>query len=135
LLALRVIARRRPFGVYAIAALLLLDAVALVTAASNESMARVLEFHFQVDALGHLPVLSWVGAALLVAVTLGLIALQRWAWVGTMVLIGVGLAIGIWLYFAGTPQYPNMLLNVLVVFYLNQRSVQEAFETSPRGVH
>ena len=58
---------------------------------------------------------------------IGLFTLRRWAWVAGMVLVGVGLGFNILLYFRGNPQYLNMLLEVVLVFYLNQRDVQQAF--------
>jgi hypothetical protein len=127
--------RRRPFGVYAIAALLVLDAVAIALGASNPELSRTLGFHVRFGERVDWPLVEYVVAGLIVVVALGLLLLRRWAWVATMVLIGAGLATGIWLYFNGTERYVNMLLNVFVVFYLNQRAVQAAFETPHRGVH
>ena len=38
-------------------------------------------------------------------------------------------------YFAGTPEYFSTLLNVVMVFYLNQREVRELFDPqSPQEV-
>ena len=50
-----------------------------------------------------------------------------------MVLIGIGLVYNIWNYLEGTPLFANMLINVLAVFYLNERSVQAYFEQPPGG--
>jgi hypothetical protein len=45
-----------------------------------------------------------------------------------MILTGIGLAFTIWSYFQGTPNYLPMLIDVVIVFYLNQRDVQQYFE-------
>jgi hypothetical protein len=57
-----------------------------------------------------------------------------------MLLTGLALAHGIWLYThpdgdnERAPRYTHMVLNVAIVFYLNQRGVQEAFAPrSPRS--
>jgi uncharacterized membrane protein (DUF2068 family) len=70
-------------------------------------------------------------AILLVIVIIGLWRYQKWAWFTVMVLAGVSLIFGIWQYFHGGEPYLNLLINVLVVFYLNQRSVQAVFEDEP----
>jgi hypothetical protein len=38
------------------------------------------------------------------------------------------LAAGLWKYMHATPDYLDMLINVITVFYLNQGEVQAAFE-------
>jgi hypothetical protein len=58
----------------------------------------------------------------------GLWRLKRWAWVGTMIFVGLGLTVGIVQYLRDQPLYGTMLLNVFIVFYLNQRNVQDVFE-------
>ena len=63
---------------------------------------------------------------------IGLWMMLRWAWVATMLWTGVNLALGLWDYGQGDPNYVSMLINVLIVFYLNLREVQEAFN-KPRS--
>lgn len=72
-------------------------------------------------------------ALLLIIVALGIWLLRRWAWVATMILIGAGMAIGILRYARETPLYPTMVLNLLTVFYLNQREVQDLFTPRRAG--
>ena len=68
-----------------------------------------------------------LGVATVVA-AVGLLRLKRWAWILAMLIVGVGLAQDVWSYFAqGEATYPSMFLEVLIVFYLNQRDVQRAF--------
>jgi hypothetical protein len=45
-----------------------------------------------------------------------------------MVLISYAMAYDAVLFFRGTPHYFPMLLNVVMVFYLNQQDVQSLFE-------
>ena len=77
--------------------------------------------------------LELVAAALLagllvasVLVVFGLLARRQWAWVLAIVSSGVILAVDLGWWSAGEPRYASMLLNVIAVFYLNQRDVQLA---------
>jgi uncharacterized membrane protein (DUF2068 family) len=69
-----------------------------------------------------------VFAAAMIVIAVGLWRLRRWAWVGTMIVIGVSLASDILSYFHGNPYYGSMVLHVFTVFYLNDRDVQNLFE-------
>jgi hypothetical protein len=57
----------------------------------------------------------------------GLWRLERWAWMLLMIQVGLSILIDIWGYFHAQPTYLTMLLNVIVVFYLNQQDVQRVF--------
>lgn len=57
----------------------------------------------------------------------GLWRLQRWAWVAVMLWVGVSMTSALVAYVDGVPRYPVMALSVLIVFYLNQRDIQQAF--------
>ena len=71
-----------------------------------------------------------IGVALLAAgliVGLGVLRGRRWAWVGAILMSGLGLAfseIGAW--WDGHPQYLAMAINVVAVLYLNQREVRSS---------
>ena len=65
-------------------------------------------------------------------IIVGLWRLQRWAWFLIMVQLGIGLAIYIWAYFNGVALYIYMLLNIIIVFYLNQHEVQHVFGQKPK---
>ena len=67
-------------------------------------------------------------AALLLFVVWGLWRLKYWAWFSTMVLAGIALIFGIWQYWHGGTPYVDLLINVLIVFYLNQHDLRQLFE-------
>ena len=60
------------------------------------------------------------------ATIIGLLAGRAWAWVLAIILSGSILAIDLGWWFSGEPRYLSMLLNVVAVFYLNQRDVRLA---------
>jgi hypothetical protein len=45
-----------------------------------------------------------------------------------MIWTGTALAGALALYFHGQPNYPLMVEHIVIVFYLNQRDVQHAFD-------
>jgi hypothetical protein len=121
---------------------MLLDAIVLILNAQNVELSATLKIHLPAGGRLDMPVLDWFAAIVIVILVGGLVALQRWAWVGIMLIVGLGLAVGIWLYFdskvpgsGNEPRYANMLVNVIVVFYLNQRGVQAAFTGPRKRVH
>lgn len=126
--------RRRPFGVHAVIVLLVLNALAVGLDAGRRftMLARYADLPVLrlpgVDDEALNAVVRWVAAAAFVVVASGLWRLRRWAWVATMLLVGASLALGLVWYGHGEPRYLTMVLNVLMVFYLNQRDVQGAFE-------
>ncbi len=67
-----------------------------------------------------------------VVIIFGLWRLERWAWLLLMIQVGLSILIDIWGYFHGNPTYLTMLLNVIVVFYLNQQDVQRIFVSKGR---
>lgn len=120
-------ARRRPFGVYVIIALQLLIVMS--------NWVDVLRAQLDLSPL-MLPELAderltealTIGITVVVIlVAIGLWALKRWAWYATMLMQGAALLYGIWLYFTGGEPYLSLLLNAVVVFYLNQSDVQRCF--------
>lgn len=142
---------KRPFGIYAIIFLFLLfavvagfDIVRLRFGLPTALLIRIAEFIPESSSLTGLPRLFFRDANILVYINFAVILLTvvtaiglwfRWrgAWVLAMVLIGIGLVYNIWSYLEDTPIYANMLINVLAVFYLNERSVQAYFEQRPSG--
>ncbi len=65
-------------------------------------------------------------------IMIGLWRLRRWAWFLFMVQLGIGMAIYIWAYVNGVALYIYMLLNIIMVFYLNQHEVQHVFGQKPK---
>lgn len=123
--------RKRPFGVYAIVFLLVLRALALAL-----EIARVQQNLMSVTLPPIEPEVAQIattGVAVvaIAAICIGLFLLKRWAWIAAMILIGFNLLLAIAQYLAGEVTYGAMLLDVICVFYLNQRSVQAAFEGRP----
>jgi hypothetical protein len=114
----------RPFGVTVIALLQALNAAAV---ALEVSVVRNDRFGWEgsnISLLGTgniLGILGLVNAA-------GLWRLQRWAWVTTMLWVGLVLLVSLGAYFDGKPSYPVMALGVLQVLYLNQSRVQAVFQ-------
>jgi hypothetical protein len=118
--------RKRPFGVRMIAFLLAIEGLAALPAVdltvnigNGAGVAARLDIGLAVLGL----------AGLVVAV--GLWRLQYWAWVGAMLLVGVELVTVLAAYLDGHPRYLPMVLNVVCVFYLNQRTVQQVFRSHP----
>ena len=60
------------------------------------------------------------------ATIVGLFAWRSWAWVLAIILSGIILAIDLGWWWSGEPRYVSMALNVIAVFYLNQRDVRLA---------
>jgi hypothetical protein len=62
------------------------------------------------------------------AITLyGLWGMRRWAWYLVMASLGSTMVTELYRYFFDQPDYWSMLFAVVMVFYLNQREVQQAF--------
>ncbi|MCB9158599.1 MAG: DUF2127 domain-containing protein [Caldilineaceae bacterium] len=127
--------RRRPFGLKAIMTLLVLQIIAGLLAILFFVIAMNLPPDIPLDELDDL-VLSMpfyvaqqsVLAVLRLVCLFGLWRLKRWAWFLMMLLLTYSMAVDIVAFFRGNPIYIAMLLNVAMVFYLNQREVQELFE-------
>ena len=67
---------------------------------------------------------------------IGLWRRQRWAWFLTMLQLGAFMISDLYSYFTNSPPETyawSMLLNVFMVFYLNQRDVQAIFLTKTEG--
>lgn len=118
--------KKRPFGLFIITGLQLIEATLLILGLMGEkSIIQYLRILVQNPIF-----YSWFGwvlvAALLLAVV-GLLFLKRWGWILTMILTGMGLAYAIWSYVQGDPHYLPMVIYLVIVFYLNQRDVQAPF--------
>jgi uncharacterized membrane protein (DUF2068 family) len=122
--------RKRPFGVTVIIILQILSTLLLASDVVNKQILSIPTIIFN-ELFGRIESAS-IGVAVIaliyqLVVAIGLLRLKRWAWLLIMVQLGVGMAIDLWAYTNGTPNYPRMLINVFMVFYLNQRDVQQAF--------
>ena len=126
---------RRPFGVNAIVVLLLISAV-LEVAGGGAAFSLLLTGNMSIReyfpkaeplVLGQFALVVIEGLADLVA-AIGLLMMRRWAWVLVMLVVGYRMASNLWLHFSdGGGDEIEMVLDVIIVFYLNQRDVQRAF--------
>jgi len=127
-------APKRPFALVALAGLLLVKAVLMVLLMLGVALAIspgsgvILDADTDatVRAARPLAVLLPVLAVLLVLSAIGLLARRRSGWLLAMVLTGVFLAVDIYSFSVGTASYVWMILNIVTVFYLNQRDARAA---------
>lgn len=142
---------KRPFGIYAIILLMLfaaaaaaLDIVRLRIGFPTVLLSRVGEFLQQASSLSGIThrlvsderILIWINGVIIVMLLVSIVGLwfrERDAWIMAMILIGIGLVYNIWSYLEGDARYFNMLIHVVAVFYLNERSVQLVYERRTAG--
>ena len=129
--------RRRPLGVIILSGLQFLRAGFLVAQLAGLTLRPELSW---LRGAAQLPDPSdgtpaWflsrgVGIALIAASLLlgiGLFTGHRWAWVGCIVMSGLSLALALGAWWDNHPVYVAMAINVVAVFYLNQREVRAHF--------
>lgn len=128
---------KRPFGVSVIILMLVLNVVFLAIAlfASFEiSIGELALWMMRTDDPTVIRILFFMIIFVEAAIAIGLWRLQRFAWVLIMIQTGLGMASDLWGYFHGYPSYTSMLIDIIIVFYLNQNEVQRTFSgTSRRG--
>ena len=119
--------RKRPFGVTVIVILQILSILSLVIEywEGDRLFGRLMPELLRQDDVAL--AIALFAVLYQFVVTIGLILLQRWAWLLFMVQLGLAMAFDLWAYFNDTPYYVSMLISVVMVFYLNQRDVQQAF--------
>jgi hypothetical protein len=118
-------ARRRPFGLYVVAALRLLHAaqLALIGLGLGNFGIRTIPFA-EVTDNSVLRTFYLASALIIVIGIVGLLAMRRWGWVLTMLLVGFGLMYELVQVYRGRPDDLALLTLVIAAFYLNQRSVR-----------
>lgn len=125
---------RRPFGLYMILILMTLQGLIGVFATSMLGLGLLLlpgnawsEFDLQpfelIEPLGLL--------VIVIVVVIGLWRFRAWGWYGMMLLLAYWMATDAIGYFTGNPEFGSMIINVAMVFYLNQREVRDLFATTP----
>jgi hypothetical protein len=121
--------RKRPFGVTVIITVQLISIVILGLDFFVFQTDYTLPFIFP-GLSQSLPLSGSLMAVLIFELVLivGLWRLKRWAWFLLMIQLGASMVASLWAYLHNTNPYVYMLLNVIMVFYLNQRDVQRAFE-------
>jgi hypothetical protein len=127
--------KRLPFTLYVLAGLMLFKAVvivAVVGGATLDTLRPILglttgpeltRIFQQFPAAGPL-VLAFAG--LLVLSVIGMLSRRRTGWLLAMVITGLFVAIDIYGSLTSGANHLWMLLNIVTVFYLNQRDVREA---------
>ena len=133
---------KRPFGVTIIAFLLLLNGV-LAVARGAEIVYRFYEGQngqIEPDEIseraGNLTLIERLTLPITAAgiiMAWGMWALRPAAWLATMTLQGLYLAAQLYDYSQNQNVYPQLLVSVLTVFYLNQRDVKLVFRTRGAG--
>lgn len=63
-------------------------------------------------------------AVITIVGVIGLLAFQRWGWVVTVVLVGVGLLGDLIRVWVGVPDYISLAILVVTAFYLNGRAIR-----------
>jgi uncharacterized membrane protein (DUF2068 family) len=119
---------KRPFGIYAIIVLQLLNILANFTDVIRVQIGLSTLALPNVQDSRILAAVNILIAVVLIFIIIGLWRYQYWAWFATMVVTGIALILGIWQYFHGGSPYVNLLINSLVVLYLNQRDLRRIFE-------
>jgi hypothetical protein len=127
---------RRPLGVLVVAAIQLLRGVLLVGQLLGVRIGvDWLRIAAQVPEPSTDSVAYAISRGLAVALILatlaagyGLLARRRWGWIGAIIISGLSLAFAIGAWWDGAPTYLSMLINVVAVFYLNQRDVRAVYE-------
>jgi hypothetical protein len=129
---------KRPFGVTIIAFLLLLNGV-LATARSARIAYQFYEEQngqLEPDKISEraqdLTLIEWLTLPITAAgivIAWGMWTLRPAAWLATMTLQGLYLAAQLYDYSQGQHVYPQLLVTVLTVFYLNQHDVKLVFRT------
>jgi hypothetical protein len=130
---------KRPFGVTIVAFLLLLNGV-LATARGAGIVYRFYEEQngqLEPDKISErvedLTLIEWLTLPITAAgivIAWGMWALRPAAWLATMTLQGLYLAAQLYDYSQGQNVYPQLLITVLTVFYLNQHDVKLVFRTT-----
>jgi len=79
------------------------------------------------DSAVYLSSLAVLVAVIGLIVAGGLLSMVRWAWPLALFVLSVQLAVGLWAYYHGHPNYITLALGVVAIFYLNWRDVRRAF--------
>lgn len=137
-------AAKRPFGVTLVGVLLLVQGFILALAAStviylnttleSDSIRKLLAIShitFTVTTLFSTVLIGVIGVFIVLS-AIGMLRLRPWAWLAAMALQGWTLALFLIDYFtdglSSNANYLNALLSVVIVFYLNSRTVRHAFD-------
>lgn len=129
--------RRRPLGILVVIALslarVIIEVVGLVVLQPSGFLASIAGAS-NIPSFDQGTPIWWIGSAasvVLIAATaasvVGLWRSRTWGWSLALTLAGLILALDIGWWMAGQPRYPGMFLNMVAVFYLNQRDVRAIY--------
>lgn len=132
-----VAARRRPLGIIVVAVLLVGRLIIEVTALATLDPGGILGWIADGSNVPEFEAgtaqwyLGTAGLLLIIATTaaslVGLWRFRTWGWSLSLIISGAILAIDLAWWYYGQPRYPGMFLNMVAVFYLNQRDVRAIF--------
>jgi uncharacterized membrane protein (DUF2068 family) len=134
--------RRRPFALLVLIALMATKGVLILLmvlgafTTADAGILRSLRIESIYDAV-HTSNVAVVGLVVIAAILLmsagGLLMYRRSGWMLAMVTTGIFVAVDIMGYFSGEANYIWMALNIITVFYLNQREVRVSVGVTPEG--
>ena len=132
--------RRRPFALLVLIALMATKGVLILLmilgafTATPTGILRSLRIESIYDAV-HSSNIAIVGLLIIATILLisaaGLLMYRRSGWMLAMVSTGIFVAVDILGYFAGEANFIWMALNIITVFYLNQREVRVSVGVTP----
>lgn len=133
---------KRPFGVNIIIILQLINTI-IVFAILSAVVAEYSDVRNELSTLDTQEVSELTSSLALevfyavtgLVIAIGLFRMKYWAWIAIMIWTGSRMVVNLIEYFDGYPVYMAMLRNVIIVFYLNQRSVRQAYYTQPNGTN
>jgi len=118
--------RRRPWGIWAVVLLQIATAITLLPGFAETFPG--------ISPIGGVPLsdlwrdiyLAWAVLGILASIWLW--TLSRRGWVLVMVLVGIGLAANLTLWWLGQPAWPRLAIQAATAFYLNSAPVRALFE-------
>jgi hypothetical protein len=118
---------RRPFGVNVIIFMFIIYIIFYLLAIlyAEKVPLSILNIDIKIPEFKRFAAIFMI--IIMAALAVGFWRMQRWAWVYGMILVGLSMASDLWGYFQGNHYWTSMIINILIVFYLNQRDVQRAF--------
>lgn len=129
---------RLPVAAYILAGLIAVKAILLLGVLAGATMSTLraatgLQLNWVLVVIRDNQVIAWlllVLAILLLASAIGVVLRRRTGWLLAMALTGLFVAGDIYAFLNGTANHVWMLLNIVTVFYLNQRDVRDAVGAS-----
>lgn len=136
---------KRPLGVALIGGLLLVQGLFLIASAAAATFLQVASESGDFQVPGAIDITGLTASNVLSAVLvgglgvfivlsgIGVLRLHPWAWLAAMALQGWTLAVFLLDYVtSGRSSYSTALLSVVIVFYLNSRTIRRTFDLARR---